>query len=174
MYRSVKIARQRPRRIGWFDVAWATHGDAARRIETSTGLVLDDGMQGRAELVRRDDLETQVLVKRPIPADITERGESDELVSGGCGPRADRLDESRSKAAARVLGMNIDLFEMCDGGFKDLDVRKAHGNIICESDPQTALTLSKYQDVLAARLRENGLRRVASQESGSSELYGWQ
>jgi len=155
-------------------VAHATHGDTARRIEAAAGLVLDDNTQSRAKLLRRDDRKPQARVKRQIPRNITERREGHGSVSSHSSPGADCLDESCPESAASVFGMNVNLFEMRDGGFNDLDVRKAHGNIIRESDPQTALTLSVCQDVLAARLRENGLRRVANQESGSSELYGRQ
>ena len=53
-------------------------------------------------------------------------------------------------------------------------MRKPHGNIIREGDPEMAVTLRGLQDVVAGRLVENGLRRVANKESGSRELYRWQ
>jgi hypothetical protein len=73
-----------------------------------------------------------------------------------------------------MLGMNIDLLEMSDGWLEDLDVRKPDGNIIREGDPEMAVTLGGFQDFVAGRLVENGLRCVANKESGSRELYRWQ
>jgi len=73
-----------------------------------------------------------------------------------------------------MVGMNIDLLEMDDGGLEDLDVRKSHGKIICKSDPEMAVTLGGFQDFLTRSLGENGLRRVACKECGCSELDGGQ
>jgi len=72
-----------------------------------------------------------------------------------------------------VLGVNISLFEVSDGGLEDLNVRKPYGNIICKSDPKMAMTLRRFQDFMFGRLGENGLRRVTRKESGRGELYRW-
>jgi hypothetical protein len=96
------------------------------------------------------------------------------VVARSDGPGADGSDEFRPETAAPMLGMNIDLLEMSDGWFDDLDVRKPHGNIIREGDPEMAVTLGSVQDFVAGRLVENGLRCVANKESGSRELYLWQ
>ena len=70
-------------------------------------------------------------------------------------PGADGVDEFRPDAAAPVLGMYIDLLEMSDGWLDDLDVRKPHGNIIREGDPEMAAALGGFQDFVAGRLVEN-------------------
>ena len=44
---------------------------------------------------------------------------------------------------------------MSDGWLDDLDVRKPHGNIIREGDPEMAVTLGSFQDFVAGRLVEN-------------------
>jgi hypothetical protein len=51
--------------------------------------------------------------------------------------------------------MNIDLLEMSDGWLDDLDVRKPHGNIIREGNPEMAVNLGRFQDLVAGRLVEN-------------------
>ncbi len=63
---------------------------------------------------------------------------------------------------------------MGDGGLEHLDVRKPHGNIIREGNPEMAVSLSGFQDFLTRGLGENGFRRVACKECGCSELDGWQ
>ena len=50
--------------------------------------------------------------------------------------------------------MNINLLEMSDSWLEDLDVRKPHGNIIREGDPEMAVTLGGFQDFVAGRLVE--------------------
>jgi hypothetical protein len=51
--------------------------------------------------------------------------------------------------------MNIDLLEMSRGWLDDLDMRKPHGNIIREGNPEMAVTSGGFQDVVACRLVEN-------------------
>ena len=61
-----------------------------------------------------------------------------------------------------MLGMNIDLLEVSNGWLDDLDVRKPHGNIIREGNPEMAVTLGGFQDFVAGRLVENRLRCVTN------------
>jgi len=140
---------------------WAAHGHPTRRIEASTGFVLDDGKQGGADLFGRYHLESKPCVERHVPRYIPEGRKRDRSVSSGRGPHADEQDESRPEAAAPVFGMNIDLLEVGDSRLEHLDVRKPHGNIIRESDPEMAVTVGGFQDFVTGSLGENGLRRLA-------------
>ena len=90
---------------------WASHGHPSRRIEASTGLVLDDRTQGRTERLRRDHLESKSRIERHVPRDVSER-ERDRVVARSDRPSADGSDEFRPEAAAPMLGMNIDFLEM--------------------------------------------------------------
>ena len=153
---------------------WVSHGHSSRRIEASTGFVLDDQTQGRTERRRRDHLESKSRIEWHVPRDVSERCERDCVVALSDRPGADGSDEFRPETAAPVLGMNIDLLEMSDGWLDDLDVRKPDGNIIREGDPEIAVTLGGFQDFVAGRLVENRLRCVANKGSGSRELYRWQ
>ena len=63
---------------------------------------------------------------------------------------------------------------MSNGWLDDLDARKPTGNIIGEGNPEMAVTLGGFQDFVAGRLVENGLRCVADKESGGREFYRWQ
>ncbi len=72
-----------------------------------------------------------------------------------------------------MLRVNINLFEVSDGGLEDPNVRKPYGNIIFKSDPQMAVTLRRFEDFMFGHLGENGLRRVTRKECGRGELYRW-
>ena len=83
---------------------------------------------------------------------------------------ADGDDKSAAEATAPVFRQHIDLsflLEVGGSGFEHLDVREPHGCISRERDPETAVALSRAEDVVRGRLHENGFRRVASQERGS-------
>ena len=60
-------------------------------------------------------------------------------------PIADWQDQFRSKATAAVVGMNVDLLEMCSVGLDQFDVRKPDRNIVGQGDPETSLALSLFK-----------------------------
>ena len=83
-------------------------------------------------------------------------------------------DQFRSKATAAVVGMNVDLFEMCRVGLDQLNVREPNRNIVSQGDPQMSLALSLFQDVQARRLVQDGLGRVSREEPRGCQLNGCQ
>ena len=154
-------------------VAQAAHHHTTRRIEASPGLVLDDGSQGSAEFRGRNHLESQSRVERHVEGHIAECGQSHRSVSVGLGPRTDGHDQFSADAAAPMLRVNVNLFEMSDGGLEDFDVRKPHGHILRKGDPEAAVRMGSVQDVAGRCLGKHGRRGVASKEPGSSEFYRW-
>ena len=67
--------------------------------------------------------------------------------------------------------MDVDFFEMCSLGLNHLDVREPDRNIVGQSDPETSLALSPFEDVRACRLIQDGLGRVSLEKSrGASSI----
>jgi hypothetical protein len=70
--------------------------------------------------------------------------------------------------------MDIDFLEVCSIALDDLDERETHGRLVCQHDPEAAVTLRLLQGVLARCHVQNGLGRHASKQPGSSQLNGRQ
>ena len=69
-----------------------------------------------------------------------------------------------------MVGMDVELFEMCSLGLNHLDVREPDRNIVGQSDPETSLALSPLQDVQARRLIQDGLWRVSLEKARGCQL----
>jgi hypothetical protein len=83
-------------------------------------------------------------------------------------------DQFRSEAAAAMLGLDIDLFEMCHVAVDHLDVRKADGSVIRHNNPQLAVTLSVLERLEARRLAQDGFGGEATKQPGGCQLNRWQ
>jgi hypothetical protein len=79
-------------------------------------------------------------------------------------------DQLCSQAAAAVLGMNINFFEMYCVALDQLGVRKTYWNVVCQGDPQVTFTLSLLENVQARRLGQDRLRREPRQQLRGGQL----
>src|SRR5439155_18057121 len=108
------------------------------------------------------------------PGYVSKCGQRQSLVPIRRGPFAYRFHESPPQAAPPMIGMNVDFLEMRNLGLEHLDVRKTDGEITPEGNPEAAFALRILQVLLAGGLAQNGVGRVAGEESGSGELDGRQ
>ena len=155
-------------------VELSSHDDTPFRIETATGLVLDDGAQFRREPVGWNHLEPQSRVEWHVPRYIAEGRQRDRLIPFAHRPIADRLHEFAAESAASVIRVNIDLIEMRGRWLEYLDVREPYWKVVRERDPQLAIALDSFQNFLARCLGQNGFWCVAGKKPGGGELDGWQ
>src|SRR5215470_12939936 len=102
------------------------HDDPTSRVEPAARLVFDDRAQGRGQLRARNDLEAERRIERHVPWNVAE------------GAR-------RSQSPSSVRGIDVDLVEVCDTLLEHFDMRKAHSQAVCQSDPETAFVLSPLQ-----------------------------
>lgn len=83
-------------------------------------------------------------------------------------------DQFRPKATTAVLGMNVDLLEVCCVALKQLRVRKSDREIVGQHDPQMSRALSLFQDFEARRFVQDGLGRMSAEEPRGSQFNGCQ
>lgn len=68
--------------------------------------------------------------------------------------------------------MNVDFLEVDCVRLEYLDVREAHGSILCKGNPETAFALGISQGLVSRDLVEHRVGRVAAQQLRSGQLNG--
>ena len=171
------MARAQIREIGPSNVpgpGWSLHRDAAIRIEPLARFLVQDRTQRSRELAFGNLLESQSRVERHVPRHVPKRGERDAMVPVRRGPRADRHHEPRAEAAAPVIGMHVELHEVCRARLDQLYVCETNRGIAGESQPEQTAAMRRGELCLTRRLAQNTFGRLPREESGGSELDRWQ
>src|SRR5512146_1893180 len=154
--------------------AFPLHGDTAGRVESSFRLVFQDGMQDRAEFVRRNLFEAELGVKRSVEWDVAKGCQRHCCKSRTSGPVADGCNEFRAEAAAAVLREDVDFLEMGETGFQQLYLRETDGAVAGECDPEVAAGMGGEELLRRGGFLQDGFGSVGGKQPGGGEFDGRQ